>query len=295
VQYSRLTEADVNVSDETLIENLKLKESDYLKRAAVLMFHDDPENWVFGAYVKVGYFKGAEIIYHDEIHGSLMEMSDKVLDLVYTKYFKGLVSYDGIHRIETYPVPVSAFREALLNAIIHKDYASNNPIQIRIYDDHVIIGNSGRLPLNWTAEDLLKPHISIPFNPTLANAFFRSGLIETWGRGIQRINEYLSDKGNPPIEYKYSGSDLMATFKVHPSHIEYNQKNEPVNEPVNISDSTKAVFALIKKSKPKTRKEIVDSTDMSLATVKRAIKELRDNNLIRRVGSDKSGYWEIIK
>ena len=66
-----------------------------------MTFHKDPEKWVFGAYIKIGYFvTDSDLKYHDEIHGSLIEQVDKTMDLVYTKYLKALIDYEGIQRIE---------------------------------------------------------------------------------------------------------------------------------------------------------------------------------------------------
>jgi ATP-dependent DNA helicase RecG len=144
--------------------------------------------WVTGAYVKIGYFRtDDDLVYQDEIHGSLITMPDKVIDTLYTKYFKGIISYEGIQRVETYPVSIDAMREAILNAIVHKDYASGNPIQIRVYDDKVTIFNNGKLPADWSVERLMEFHTSDPHNPNIANTFFRSGMTEAWGRGIEKI------------------------------------------------------------------------------------------------------------
>jgi len=64
-------------------------------------------------------------------------------------------------------------REALLNAISHKDYAGCVPIQIRVYGDRIKIWNEGQLPENWTVKNLLEEQPSRPYNPDIANAFFR--------------------------------------------------------------------------------------------------------------------------
>jgi len=100
------------------------------------------------------------------------------MKLLLTKYLIALISYEGLFRLETYPVPESALREALLNAVVHKDYASGVPIQIRIYDNKILIWNNGQLPADWTLEKLLSTHHSRPFNPDIANAFFRAGMHE---------------------------------------------------------------------------------------------------------------------
>jgi len=65
---------------------------------------------------------------------------------------------------------------------LHKDYASGIPIQISVYDDHLVLWNPGELPERWTLKAMLGKHPSQPFNPLLANAFFRAGYIESWGQ-----------------------------------------------------------------------------------------------------------------
>jgi ATP-dependent DNA helicase RecG len=125
IASGRLTAQDLEISDEELLKNLRFIEGDYMKRAALLLFHQDPENWVPGAYIKIGMFENAaDILYQDEIHGPLITMADKVEDLVYTKYFKGIISYDGFQRVETFPVPRLACRAAVLHAIQHRDYST---------------------------------------------------------------------------------------------------------------------------------------------------------------------------
>ena len=89
VARGRLKAEDVKTSNQVLLENLRLFEDDKLIRAAVMAFHRDPEKWVFGAHIKIGYFvTDSDIRFMDEIHCSLIEQVDKTMDLVYTKYLK---------------------------------------------------------------------------------------------------------------------------------------------------------------------------------------------------------------
>ncbi len=69
---------------------------------------------------------------------------------------KANIRYQGVHRIEDYPFPEEALREAVINAIAHKDYSSGIPIQISVYENQIFIWNSGRLPENWSVERLLE-------------------------------------------------------------------------------------------------------------------------------------------
>lgn len=187
---------------ETLIENLGLREGAYLKRAAALLFHPSPRRLVPDAYVKIGYFRGSELLFQDVIDGDLFTQVDRTMDLVYTKYTRGLRSYDGIYRVETFPVPQEAMREAVINAIIHRDYASATTIQIRVYADRISIWNAADLTPDWAAAQLAEELASRPHNPRIAQSFFQAGMIEAWGRGIRRIVDLCDEAGNPPPTWR---------------------------------------------------------------------------------------------
>ena len=225
VRSLRLSEDSLSDTNEQLLENLKLKEDRYLKRAALLLFHPDPEKFVTNAYIKIGYFENdADLIFQDEIHGNLFEQVEKTLDILFTKYIKAIISYENkIHRIETYEYPKDAIREALLNAVAHKDYSSNTTIQIRVYKDKIMIWNAGYLPENWTIETLLGNHSSNPFNPDIANAFFRSGYIESWGRGISKMTNLCIEAGLPKPQFEYEGSGMLVVFQKDIYYYEYLQ------------------------------------------------------------------------
>jgi ATP-dependent DNA helicase RecG len=80
--------------------------------------------------VKIGFFRtNDDLLYQDEVHGDLFTQVDRTMDFLTTKYLKAAITYQGIQRVETLPVPEPALREGVLNAIIHKDYASGTPVQ----------------------------------------------------------------------------------------------------------------------------------------------------------------------
>lgn len=199
VKSNRMTESEVKVSDDLLLRNLKLFDGEYLTRAAVLLFHPAPEQYVTGAYIKIGYFslvgafgEDAETIedlqYQDVVEGPLILQVDRAIDLIFTKYFKALVDYEGVQRTETNMLTRGIVRELLLNAINHKDYATGVPIQVSVYEDKIIIFNMGswskRVP---TDERVYEKHESVPNNPKIADVSFRSGDVESWGRGFLKI------------------------------------------------------------------------------------------------------------
>jgi len=240
IASGRLAKEDVNMSDEELFKALKLTEGDYLLKAGVLLFHHEPENWCLGCYVKIGYFKtAADLIYQDEIGGPILTIPDKVMDLIYTKYFKGLIHYEGIQRVDHYPMPRDALREAILNAVVHRSYETGNPIQIRVFDDKVCIYNSARFPVGITEKDLQNAHKSQPYNPLIANVFFRSGQIEAWGRGIEKIKAACVAVGLPEPEFDVTVDGFRVCFYTHKRVVlEENDTVNGDNDTVNKGDDT---------------------------------------------------------
>ena len=110
----RMEETDLMDDNHGLLEKLRLYEGSYLKRAAALLFHPDPEQYVTGAFVKVGFFReGMDLVYQDEVHGNLFQQIVKLMDLLCTKYMKAIITYEGLQRIETLPMPREALREAV--------------------------------------------------------------------------------------------------------------------------------------------------------------------------------------
>lgn len=117
--------------------------------------------------------------------------------------------------------PQEAFREILLNAVVHKDYSACNPIQISVYENKIYIWNDGEMPseLNST-EKLFEKHSSKPYNPKLANVFFKSGMIEAWGRGFDKIKEACIKYNGHLPEYNISASGIMVLCKACDKYVE---------------------------------------------------------------------------
>jgi len=172
----RVDRAVLRDSRTAILDNLELVDRHGLKRAACLLFSDRPERFVSGAWIKIGFFiTDDDLRFQDEVRGNLFGQAESTIDLLKAKYLKAAIRYEGIHRREKLAFPEEALREALLNAIVHKDYASHIPIQISVYEDKLVLWNPGELPDRWTVANLLKKHASRPFNPLIANAFFRAG------------------------------------------------------------------------------------------------------------------------
>ncbi len=324
----RIPDEDLNASNKELLEVLNLIEKDQLLRAAVLCFGKNAEKLITGAFVKIGFFRThSDLLYQDVIEGSLIEQVEKTMDLLTTKYMKANIAYEGITRTETYDYPEKALREAVLNAIIHKDYSSNVPVQISVYDRWLMIYNSGRLPEGWTLETLKQKHSSVPANPDIARVFFRAGYIENWGRGIKDMLKYCTGAGLPEPFYKEMGTGLALVFEQEKgvADFSYNSVNgkekDLMNSEQNSNKDKQEVFekfrndfgtiserfrndfgtielqilAEIQNNPNVTAEKIAEKINKTPRTVENYLANLKMKGILKRVGPKLGGHWQILK
>ena len=110
--------------------------------------------------------------------------------------------------------PFKAVREAVVNALIHRDYTSTGRVQIRVYDDRMVVSNPGGLAEGLTTGDLLRePHASLPRNPILAQVFYHAKLVEQWGSGTLRMRDACRAQGLPDPEFQSTATSFSVTFR----------------------------------------------------------------------------------
>ena len=293
VRSKRMTKDDLNMSNAELLDSLDLLKDGKLTRAAVLLFHRTPQKWMFGTYTRIGKFgKGSDLQYQDEVIGSLFMQAERVIELIYLKYLKAPITYDNLTRVETYPFPKDAVREALYNALVHSRWSAGIPIQIRIEDDAMYISNECVFPSDWTMESLLQRHQSRPYNPKIARAFFRAGYIESWGRGIQKIFEVCNEYGALQPEYVVHSEDIMlklAAVSITDKHVlKLDSKAE------NTALKMKIVEYL-QNQPTATQKELQEALNETRTHIQKIVKELVGEGKIERKGGKRFGNWEVKK
>jgi len=297
----RIDKSVLGESKGTLMEKLHLMNGAYLTNAAMLLFSKDPEKWQLGAYVKIGYFEtDADLIYQDEVHGSILEQIDKIVELVYLKYMRAKITYEGMQRIERYFVPEDALREALLNALCHKQYQSGVPVQISVYADRLYIANCGCLPESWTLENLMQKHASSPYNPNIAHVFYLAGFIESWGRGVEKICSACQKDGVPQPEYTINPGDIMIKFVAPESRVirpAIDRVTNKVTDRVTkkVTEKEEKLLALIVEDPGYTMPQLAGKLKVSRKSIAAWIKRLKEENIIERVGSARNGYWRVVE
>jgi ATP-dependent DNA helicase RecG len=187
------------VPAQTLLKNLSLMTNDGKPfNGAVLLFGRNPQQFFPEAQVKCARFAGTTSVrFLDEmtIEGNLLNQLESALKFV-ARNTRREIRITGRPERETIPeYPEAAVREAVTNAICHRDYAAVGTIQVRIYDDRLEVWNPGTLPPSLTVESLYRDHPSLPRNPKIALAFYRARLIEHWGTGTLRMADACDKLG----------------------------------------------------------------------------------------------------
>ncbi|MDR2880804.1 MAG: putative DNA binding domain-containing protein [Azoarcus sp.] len=192
-----------------------------LTRAAVVLFckdedilHDFPQ-----LLLRVARFKGTtrdEFLDNRQFFGNafvLMRRAERFL--IESMPIASRILPDRMEREDIPLFPVEALREALANAIVHRDYATGaGSVNVALYDDRLEIISIGDLHFGLTPEKLQHEHESKPWNPLIAQAFYRRGIIETWGRGTQKIARLMREQGlEPPVITVRAGA-VVLTFDV---------------------------------------------------------------------------------
>ena len=218
------------------------------------------------------------------------------MDLLLTKYLKAAITYRGIQRVEALPVPESALREAVLNAMIQKDYSTGTPVQISVYADRLMIWNPGQLPSTWTVEKLKGKHASQPFNPDIANVFFRAGEIEAWGRGVERIYVVCREAGfsEPVIEQEPTG--LWISFPYSPELVQRTEtgKTSEKTSEKRLGKTAKAIVDLMIETPYITISELAERLVRSERAIELQIEKLKQSHIIHRIGPTNGGHWEVM-
>lgn len=198
-------------------------------------------------------------------------------------------------RIEKRLVDNIALREAVINAIVHNDYSTEIPPVVEIFSDRIMITSTGSLPQSLSKEEFLTG-VSAPRNKEIMRIFKDIKLVEHLGSGVKRILEVYDES-----VFNISQNFMRVTFIFDKGFI-----NEGVNDGVNdgegdgvikikLSKNQNKMLIEITKNKAVTQKELASLLNVSESTIQRNSKTLQKRGLLMRVGSDKSGHWEVIK
>lgn len=203
-EKGRLDFADETESIDRVLSKLDLLVDGKPTNGAILLFGKNPQKHFDYAVVRIGRFKTPTTIIGDKwIRGNLFVQVQEAMEAIQS-FINVRYEIKGLERDEIWDYPLSALREALINALIHRDYLIERyDTTVKIYEDHIEFYNTGELPEGITIEDLKKPsHTSKPRNKLIARVFYLAGYIERWGTGTHRIIQDLKRAGLPEPQFE---------------------------------------------------------------------------------------------
>jgi ATP-dependent DNA helicase RecG len=286
-------------SVESILEKLRLRTSENsLKRGTYLLFGNAPHALYRSAAVQVGRFANATTILDEQlIHGNIfdqlrdtMQALRKYLLVRYEipKTSSGRSAIEDLQRREIWEIPFDAIREAVLNALIHRDYMVHGMIQIRVYDDRMTIDNPGGLMEGLTVSHLLEDsHQSLLRNPMLAEIIYFTRLIERWGTGTIRMRDACRIDGVPDPEFTAAPFAFTVTFR--------RLANSTNKQPVALSKAEAAILAIAEMEKQITTRLCAERLHISRPYAWQILNKLVDRGLLEPHGEGRSRSYEMTK
>ncbi len=280
-----------------LLENLSLIKDNKIKNAGVLIFSEDITRFFPQATINCVFFRGKDrhtILDRQEYSGDINSNYEKSFNFVQSKLNTEYIIKGG-PRQEVLELPEDALREAILNAIVHRDYFIKGAnIQINIYSNRIEIISPGGLVKGMTVKDLGKK--SLTRNNLLFGLMQRMDLVEKSGTGYLRMKRALKKyKLSAPIieTNKYWFSVIFKRPDLQKMTIK-ERLELSVGVEKSVEKSVEKIVNLIKKDSNITQKKLSEKIGLSRRGVEKNIKILKDKKIIKRVGPDKGGHWEII-
>lgn len=297
VERGRMPATAETESVESLLGKWGLMRDGKVLNGAVALFGEQTGSYT-QMRLRLARFRGTdknEFVDSGRAAGNFFDLLDAGMDFLF-KHLSQSGKIVGFRKEEQLEVPAEALREALTNALCHRQLEKYNLSPgIAIYDDRVEIENPGRLPVGVTPENIKTTHASFPYNPLIAEVLYRSSFLESWGSGVGRMVDACRAHGLPEPEYVVNGGFVTIVFRRPIGTVD--DKDDSVNDNVNdsLNDSVSNTYLTIKANPGIQRKRISEITGKSIPTIDRHIALLAKSNLIEHRDSDKTGGYYVKK
>jgi ATP-dependent DNA helicase RecG len=289
---------------EAILRGLGLLKQDVLLRAAVVLFGraDRLLPDFTQCLLRVARFRGTEkgeFLDNRQFRGHAFELFQQAQRFVLDHMpIAGRFEPGRMERVDEPAYSPLAFREAIANAICHRDYASGgSSIGVAMYDDRLEVTSSGTLHFGFTPQALFEPHESRPWNPLIASVFYRRGIIETWGQGTLKMATWAEEAGLPKPEILEIPGAVVVRFGARaPGKAERTGKTTGErggNAGETLGKTPRDVLRLLREQPELSMPQLAERLGKSQSAIERAIKKLREAGLLVRIGPDKGGSWKV--
>ena len=311
---------DENTPPEDLLKHLNLLNKGRLTNAAVLLFGKAPQRFLISSEIKCAHFHGTHVAKpipsYQVYKGTVFDLVDQAVDFVLSKVALSIGTRAESIQIPTaYEIPKEVVTEAIVNAVVHRDYTDNSSVQVMLFSDRLDVMNTGQLPPPLTVEKLRVPHESLPRNPLLAESMYLAGYIERMGTGtVDMIRRCVAASLREP-EFVASGGFVTTMrrpdyatqlAKVQGGVQEGVQAGGPPESPPDREKSKgktrgktrektrEKILSLIAADSSITIKEMANRLEITPKGIEWQIREMKRMGILERIGPDRGGYWKIM-
>ena len=255
------------------------------------------------AKIQCALFKGISrdvFIDQKEFTGSIQEQVEEAYQFVLRHINMG-ANIEGLFRSDIYELPITAIREMIANAVLHRSYLDKSCIQVCIFDDRIEVLSPGML---YGGIDIItaKHGKSTCRNEAIAEAFHYMKIVEAWGTGIPRIINRCKEYGlQEPVFEELGDGFLVTMFRKTTNQLNQTNQSDKLNlmgeeqrQDTNVSDLENRIIELLKMWPDATTKEITKKLEITDNQVKYYVKKLKDDGKIKRVGTNRKGSWKVM-
>lgn len=277
-----------------VLRHFNLIKEGYPTNAAILLFGKNPGSFYNNNQVHCFHFQGTEkrkpIRSQQPYEGRLLEQVDHAVEFVLGKLDRSVGTRKTSTRVPVrYEIPEAVIREAIINAVIHRNYQHNGFVQVLVFADRVEVWNPGELPPGLTPALLREPHGPIPRNPLIAEPFFRVQYVEKAGTGTTDMIQDCLEAGLPEPVFEQRGPHFVVTI----------WRDWLTDEKISIlalNDRQKKIVKYIKENRTITNMGCQKEFDISKRTASRDLNELMNKSVIEKIGTTGKGvYYQLVK
>ena len=252
-------------------------------RAAILLFGHDPQQFMPSAEVRCMHFHGTEILrpapYYQIFKGRLFQQVDRTADFVLSVINRSVGTRAlSTQAPATYEIPPDVVREAIVNAIAHRDYASAGAVQVSVFSDRVEVWNPGMLPPPLTPQQLRQPHRSVARNAGVCEALFLARYIEKYGTGTLMMIRQSVEHALPEPDFAQGAGEFSVT-------IWRDWLTAETLAAMKLNDRQLVAVGLLKTKREISNKQYQQMTRVTDRTALRDLESLVEKGVLRKVGS----------
>jgi ATP-dependent DNA helicase RecG len=294
------------------LRSLKVADEARVKNAGILLFAKDVYDHLHQAQMTLLAFKGKDRVHiydRRDVRDDLLTQFNEAVGFL-QKHLNVRSEILGVNRQDIYEIPIEVLREALVNALMHRDYSiTGTQVSVEVFDDRVEIVNPGGLPKGLSVRDL--GTVSIRRNELVSDLFFRLHKVERIGMGIRKMKAAMVAAGLREPTFA-SDAFFRATFQRSPELALKEGKEKRLGEKLGkasmelverlveglaerLAENQKMILGLIIRDPRVSKKAMAQAIGISTTAIDKNLTKLKQRGILRRVGPDKGGHWEVVQ